>query len=100
MSAYSTPVRSREAERCPSISRRRMLQASGLGLGSLALSCLLHDDGLLADDASPSQMPRPPYNDLRPRPGHFPAQARSMIQLYQDGGPSQVDLFDPKPELT
>ena len=77
-----------------------MLQSSGLGLGSLALSCLLHENGLLADDASLSQMPRQPYNDLRPRPGHFPARARAMIQLYQDGGPSQVDLFDPKPELT
>jgi hypothetical protein len=37
--------------------------------------------------------------DLRARPGHFPGQARSVILLMQSGGPSQVDLFDPKPEL-
>ncbi len=37
--------------------------------------------------------------DLRPRPGHFPARARSVIMLMQVGGPSQIDLFDPKPEL-
>ena len=37
--------------------------------------------------------------DLRLRPGHFPARARSVIMLMQVGGPSQIDLFDPKPEL-
>ena len=38
-------------------------------------------------------------SDLRRRPGHFPARARSVIMLMQVGGPSQIDLFDPKPEL-
>ncbi len=37
--------------------------------------------------------------DLRPRRGHFPAQANAVIMLMQAGGPSQIDLFDPKPEL-
>src|SRR5262249_30871640 len=36
---------------------------------------------------------------LEPRPGHFPARAKAVIQLMQNGGPSQMDLFDPKPEL-
>ncbi|MBM3775317.1 MAG: DUF1501 domain-containing protein, partial [Acidobacteria bacterium] len=36
---------------------------------------------------------------LRPQPGHFPERAKAVIQLVQNGGPSQVDLFDPKPEL-
>ena len=36
---------------------------------------------------------------LAPRPPHFPAKARSVIFLYMDGGPSQVDTFDPKPRL-
>ena len=38
-------------------------------------------------------------NPLAPRPPHFPAKARSVIFLYMDGGPSQVDTFDPKPRL-
>ena len=40
------------------------------------------------------------YNDLKARQGHFRGQAKAVIQLFQTGGPSQIDLFDPKPELT
>ncbi len=36
---------------------------------------------------------------LAPRPPHFPAKAKSVIFLFMDGGPSQVDTFDPKPRL-
>ncbi len=72
-------------------SRRAFLHQSGLGLGTLALAYLLHADK--RGNASPGGM------DLRPRPGHFPGRASSVIFLTQSGGPSQVDLFDPKPEL-
>ncbi len=41
----------------------------------------------------------PAAPDLRPRAPHFPAQAKSVIHLFMNGGPSQMDLFDPKPEL-
>ena len=44
-----------------------------------------------AEAASPS--------DLKPRPPHFPAKAKSVIHLFMNGGPSQMDLFDPKPML-
>ncbi len=37
--------------------------------------------------------------DFKPRPAHFPAKARSVIHLFMNGGPSQMDLFDPKPQL-
>src|SRR3954464_3326719 len=37
--------------------------------------------------------------DLKPRPPHFPAKATSVIHLFMNGGPSQMDLFDPKPML-
>jgi hypothetical protein len=84
----------------PLPSRREFLASSGLGLGTLALACLLRDDRLLAEDSAAAPLKGAVENGLRPRPSHFPAQARAMIQLYQDGGPSQVDLFDPKPELT
>jgi hypothetical protein len=73
-----------------------MLRLSGLGFGSLALSYLLHAEGV-AGEGAPAGGAIP--NDLRPRAGHFPARARAVIQLMQHGGPSQMDLFDPKPEL-
>ncbi|MEM7264047.1 MAG: DUF1501 domain-containing protein, partial [Planctomycetota bacterium] len=38
-------------------------------------------------------------SDLRPRSGHHPARAKSVIHLFMNGGPSQMDLFDPKPAL-
>jgi hypothetical protein len=55
----------------------------------MALASLLRAEGLLAAEGA----------DLRPRPGQFPGRARAVIFLLQGGGPSQVDLFDPKPEL-
>jgi Protein of unknown function (DUF1501) len=73
----------------PNFSRRRMLEMSCLGFGAMALRSLFAEtDGGLKT-----------YNDLRPRQGHFPAQAKAIIQLVQNGGPSQMELFDPKPEL-
>jgi len=78
-------------------SRRLFLQRSGLGFGSLALASLLERDGLLA--APVSERESKPRIDLLPRAGHFPAQAKSVIMLFQSGAPSQMDLFDPKPEL-
>src|SRR5437867_8880391 len=79
------------------ISRRELLQATGLGFGQLALTYLLHAPGL---DASEAHSSVPVFNDLRPRRPHFPGKAKAVIQLMQNGGPSQMDLFDPKPELT
>src|SRR3954452_1176155 len=74
-------------------SRRAFLRRTGGGLGLLALLDLLANDGalpLLAAEAS---------GPLAPKPSHFPASAKSVIHLFMYGGPSQVDLFDPKPEL-
>lgn len=79
------------------ISRRSALRDSGLGLGSMALAYLLQQDGLLARDTQAAYT-HPP-RDLRSRPGHRSACATSVIMLMQTGGPSQMDLFDPKPEL-
>src|SRR5258707_11577268 len=79
----------------PLISRRALLKFSGLGFGSLAAAYLLHGEGRAASATGG----RPAGLDLRPRPPHFPPQARAIIQLMQAGGPSQMDLFDPKPEL-
>ena len=78
-----------------SISRRALLQQSGLGFGSLALTYLLNTQGALGSVAKGPQM----GSGLKPTPGDFPARAKSVIQLVQNGGPSQMDLFDPKPGL-
>lgn len=74
-----------------SLSRREMLRISGLGFGSLALECIL------AEARTVSGAIQAP--DLRSRPPHFTPQARGVIMLMQNGGPSQMELFDPKPDL-
>jgi hypothetical protein len=70
---------------------------SGLGFGTLALTYLLNRHPLLG---AGSESTGPLYTNLQRRPGHFSGSARAVIQLMQNGGPSQIELFDPKPELT
>ncbi len=79
----------------PSLSRRDMLLRCANGFGALALTALLGEKaygGVLANEQSAK-------NPLAPRPPHFTARAKSVIFLFMDGGPSQVDTFDPKPRL-
>jgi hypothetical protein len=80
-------------------SRRRFLERSAMGFGSLALAHLLGQEGRASEEDGSGDEAGPGGTDLSPRVGHFPARARSVILLMQNGGPSQVDLFDPKPEL-
>src|SRR5690349_3067583 len=75
------------------LTRRQMLQTSGFGFGSLALTYLLNEQASAAAHA-----PAIAHN-LKARAGHFPAQARAMVHFMQNGGPSQMDLFERKPEL-
>ena len=51
---------------------------------------------LLSRDASAAPVDS---NPLAAKPGHFPARAKNVIFLFMEGGPSQLDLFDPKPDL-
>ncbi|MBM3834777.1 MAG: DUF1501 domain-containing protein [Verrucomicrobia bacterium] len=80
----------------PMINRRDFLRRTGSGFGSLALASLLGQQGLLAE-------PRPSnhaaLNPLAPKPSHFSAKAKSVIWLFMNGGQSQVDTWDYKPEL-
>ena len=64
----------------------------GLSRRQLALASLLGRDGLLA-----SSMPE--GNPLAPRQPHYRPRAKNVIFLFMSGGPSHVDLFDPKPDL-
>src|SRR5256714_3457736 len=73
----------------PSVSRRRFLQSTGSGFGLLALS------SLLAESAGAAQV----VNPLAARPAHFATKAKSVIWLFMNGGQSQVDTWDYKPEL-
>ena len=73
--------------------RRRFFGRSATGLGTLALG------SLLAGDLSAAKEPkRNSIRGLADLP-HFPPQAKRVIWLFQSGGPSQLDLYDPKPEL-
>ena len=72
--------------------RRDLLVNAGLGLGGFALSGLL-PAGLSVARASELVDP------LAPRPTHFPAKAKSVIWLHQNGAPSTLDLYDYKPQL-
>src|SRR5436309_1967604 len=71
--------------------RRQMLQRAGAGFGSLALAALLADESRAATSVA---------NPLAAREPHFEPRARRVIFLFMPGGPSQVDTFDPKPQLT
>src|SRR5256885_15926047 len=79
-------------------SRRHFLRRAGNGFGLLALSGLLGD--LLVPAAARAAPSLPAVtNPLFPRPAHFAARAKSVIWLFMNGGPSQVDTWDYKPEL-
>ncbi|WP_029630248.1 DUF1501 domain-containing protein [Zavarzinella formosa] len=68
------------------VSRRDMLAACGAGFGMIGLA------GMLGAEA-------PASGALAPKTPHFPAKAKHIIHVYMNGGPSQVDTFDPKPAL-
>lgn len=84
------PIR-READ--SGLSRRAMLTRMGTGLGMLGLYGLLGDDDRLV--AAPADVSSP----LAPRQPHFAPRVKHIIHIYLNGGPSQVDTFDPKPML-
>ncbi|MEM7014008.1 MAG: DUF1501 domain-containing protein, partial [Verrucomicrobiota bacterium] len=65
------------------LSRRDVLRRSALGFGSLGLADVLQADSPLA-----------------PQRAHFPARAKRVVHFFLNGGPSHVDTFDPKPQLT
>jgi len=78
------------------VARRHFLRECGVGLGKIALAGLLTDALNGKTFGSPSEGPNP----LLPRLPHFAPKAKRVIHLFMAGAPSQLDLFDPKPELT
>lgn len=79
--------------RLPGVSRRQMLQRLGTGVGALGLASLLQPELAAAADAAV------PGDPLSPKQPMFAPRAKRIIHLFMNGGPSQVDTFDPKPAL-
>src|SRR2546423_5930631 len=73
-------------------SRREFLTRAGSGFGMLALAGLLGQENLLAQTGPTSRLP------MAPRPGHFPARAKSVIWLFMNGGPSPAATRGYKPQ--
>jgi hypothetical protein len=71
-------------------SRREFLARCGMGLGSLGLASLLTEEVLAAVQGAGTPV----------KTTHFPAKAKHVIHIFAQGAPSQVDTWDPKPELT
>ena len=74
-------------------SRREFLSGTGSGLGSLALAHLLTSSGVLSPASAATR------SHLAAKEPHHQPRAKSVIWLFMEGGPSHIDLFDPKPEL-
>ena len=78
-------------------SRRDFLWQVGAGFTGLALTSLLEGEGFFSQPAMAAELDS--SNPLAPRSAHFPTKAKACIFLFMFGGPSQLDLFDYKPEL-
>jgi Protein of unknown function (DUF1501) len=81
----------------PRPTRRDILHSGTLGVGTVALAWLLNQDRLLAEPQKPDLEKK--HFDLTPKQPHFPPKARALISLFMQGGPSHLDLLDPKPTL-
>jgi hypothetical protein len=79
------------------LARRRFLSSGVLNLSALATAWLLQQEQVRAEPKKPD-LDRAAFN-LRPKPTHRPPRATAMISMFMQGGPSQMDLLDPKPEL-
>jgi Protein of unknown function (DUF1501) len=79
--------------------RRAFFEHVGAGFAGIALASLVNDDLLGGTLSTGSEPTAAVPIDLKPRLPHFAPRAKSVIHLFMNGGPSQVDLFDPKPEL-
>ena len=82
----------------PIRNRRQFLAENAMGIGSIALAWLLRQEQAHAKPASVAE--RHVAHDLTPKKPHFESTAQAMISLFMHGGPSHMDLTDPKPELT
>ena len=83
-------------EKLQHISRRHFLLESAAGLGAAALASLI--SGCSSDSSNPKKFAAS-LDPMAPRPPHFPGKAKRVIYMHMAGAPSQLELFDYKPEL-
>ncbi len=104
----STPVRPTEKyirEHSPSaediiFTRRQFLLRSGMGFGGMSLAAVFGINPWAEGAAALTPGGMKVANPLAPKQPHFPAKAKHIIHIFASGGPTQVDTWDPKPELT
>src|SRR5215472_10766777 len=78
------------------LSRREMLQDVSIGFGAMALNSILQTERAFGAESS---MMKERTFDLKPKAPHFAPKAKNVIFIYIGGGPSTIDMFDPKPAL-
>nr|WP_315852442.1 DUF1501 domain-containing protein [Tuwongella immobilis] len=77
----------------PGMTRRDWLRRCGMGIGGIGLLPLLESERTMASESVTR------LTLMAARPPHFPGKAKRIVHLFMNGGPSQVDTFDPKPLL-
>jgi hypothetical protein len=77
--------------------RREFLERTGMGFGAMSLASIL---GLNLGGSAQAVGPAKAAGPLAPHAPHFPVKAKAVIHIFAEGGPSHVDTWDPKPELT
>src|SRR5499427_1440154 len=78
------------------LSRRQALQEAAVGFGAMAVNSMLQQERLFAADTLSA---KERTYDLKPKLPHFAAKAKRVIFIYIGGGPSTIDMWDPKPAL-
>jgi hypothetical protein len=92
-------LRRLDDRRTLALTRRHLFADAGLSIGSLALASLLRGESA-ARAAAPVAVPAVDgVSPLAPKAPHYAAKAKRVIYLFMAGGPSQLELFDPKPKL-
>src|SRR5947209_18265662 len=78
------------------MTRRQALQEAAVGFGAMAANSILQQERLFAAE---SALAKERFYDLTPKRPHFAPKAKRVIFIYIGGGPSTIDMFDPKPAL-
>src|SRR5688572_7560450 len=83
------------------LTRREMLQRTGMGMGAMSLAMMLGEGvlGLRPGTAAAAAQAGARRTPLAPKQPHFKARAKHVIHIFAGGGPSHVDTWDPKPAL-
>lgn len=80
--------------------RRQFLSRTGMGFGAMSLAALFGINPFAEGAAALATPGSGALNPLLPKQPHFPVKAKHVIHIFASGAPTQVDTFDPKPELT